>query len=71
MITLDILTISTYNEGTFTARVHEDGQEVICRLYHKERDWDKLYDYLTRPMKVKVNLMTAGNLLVMEIIEQG
>lgn len=69
MIELEILEIGTFNEGTFRARVLGINEVVTCYLHNKERDWDKLYNYMTGIMKVRGSIMTQGNFLVMEIVD--
>lgn len=67
-IQFEIVVIGTYTDGYFKG-IGPDGQETTCYLHNKERDWDKLYDYLDKPIVVRGSLMTPGNFLVMEIIE--
>lgn len=67
-IQFEIIAIGTYADGYFKG-IGPDGQETTCYLHNKERDWDKLCDYLDKPIVVRGSLMTPGNFLVMEIID--
>lgn len=67
LIELEILEIGTFDEGTFKARVLSDNNIIICYVRNKERDWDKLYDHLDKPMKVKGSIMTRDYFMVTDI----
>lgn len=69
MIQLHITRISTFAEGIVEAEVIGTGEKVVCHFHNKDRDWDKVYDYLSRPMTVRGSIMTAGHFLIMEIID--
>lgn len=66
MFEIKVIEISTYNEGYFKA-IGPDGETVTCYLHNKERDWDKLYDYLGKTILVRGSVMTRGNLIILEI----
>lgn len=52
IITGEIDTISNYNEGYFSIMTRK-GQHLRCKLVD-DRNWDKLYDYLMRPITLEV-----------------
>lgn len=66
MIEFEVIEIGTYENGWFKA-IGIDGQTVTCYLHNKERDRDKLYDYLGKTITVRGSIMTQGNFVVMEI----
>lgn len=67
-IEFKVIEISTYTEGYFKA-IDPKGDTMICYLNNKERDWDKLYDYLGKIIVVRGSIMTTGYFMVLEICE--
>lgn len=65
MIRVRILSIGTYNRGTFTARILSSDGEFTYTLLDKARDWKRLYDYFLADELV--NIYVNSN-LVAEII---
>ena len=61
---LEITEISTYNEGRFLAE--SDGQLYAFRLQDMG-EWDKLYDYLMRPMTVDAEQCGPAHYIVTRI----
>ena len=64
-ITVEILEISTYNAGHFLAE--HNGQAYAFRLVNMN-EWDKLYDHLTKPLKVQVSKIGPAHYLVHKIL---
>lgn len=50
MLIGEITYISNFREGYFI--IESDGKEYKCRT--TENDWDKLYNYLSKPIRVAV-----------------
>lgn len=61
---VEITEISTYNQGHFLAEC--DGQLYAFRLENMG-EWDKLYDHLTRPMKIDASKVGPAHYLVHKI----
>ena len=50
MLTGEVTYISNFKEGYFI--IESEGKEYKCRT--SESHWDKIYDYLTKPIKVAI-----------------
>ena len=63
-MTLEITEISTYNQGYFLAE--SNGQLYAFQLQNMD-EWDKLYDYMMKPMTVDAMKVGAARYLVEKI----
>ena len=62
---VQILEISTYNQGRFLVEFFDE--QFTCELEYPERDWDKLYYYLMEPMFIHATQIGEYRLLVHSI----
>lgn len=67
-IQFEIIEISTFSDGYFKG-IGPDGEVTTCYISNKDRDWDKLYNYLGKTITVRGSIMTQGNFVVIAIIE--
>lgn len=63
-MTVEITTISTFNQGHFLAEY--EGQTYAFQLLDM-REWDKLYDHLTKPMKIEAYRSSPAYFTVVKI----
>ena len=63
-ITVEILEISNYNAGHFLAEYN--GQTYAFRLVNMN-EWDKLYDHLTKPLKIQASQISPAYYIVHKI----
>ena len=61
---VEIIEISTYNKGQFLAEYN--GQIYAFRLQNMN-EWDKLYDFLMKPMTIDAMLVGPAHYLVEHI----
>lgn len=64
LMKVELVEISTYNVGNFL--IQYEGQVYACRLENKN-EWDKLYDYLNKPMWIDADPIHYGHYIVHEI----
>lgn len=68
MIEFKVIEISTFEDGYFKG-IGPDGQITNCYIHNKDRDWNKLPNYLNKTIVVKGSIMTQGSFVVIEIVE--